>query len=73
MKVLYERAVAYLNVDYTVDFTYALAIGTSPLLQDAIYEATKKVSMKNVWRSTNCTLYVSAKVVLSAWKKYVYK
>ncbi|XP_061193543.1 N-acetylated-alpha-linked acidic dipeptidase 2-like isoform X2 [Saccostrea echinata] len=43
MKVLYERAVAYLNVDYAVDYSYVLTAGTSPLLQDSLYEATKLV------------------------------
>ena len=45
MKVLYERAVAYLNVDYAVDYNYVLYAGTSPLLQDSLYEATKLVSV----------------------------
>jgi len=44
MKVLYERAVAYLNVDYACDYHYVLAAGTSPLLQDTLYESTKLVS-----------------------------
>lgn len=43
MKVLYERAVAYLNVDYAVDYNYVLYAGTSPLLQDSLYQATKLV------------------------------
>lgn len=43
MKVLYERAVAYLNVDYAVDYNYVLFAGTSPLLQDSLYQATKLV------------------------------
>lgn len=43
MKVLYERAVAYLNVDYAVDYSYVLFAGTSPLLQDSLYQATKQV------------------------------
>ena len=44
MKVLYERAIAYLNVDYACDYTYVLVVGTSPLLQDTLYESTKLVS-----------------------------
>ncbi|XP_064617073.1 LOW QUALITY PROTEIN: N-acetylated-alpha-linked acidic dipeptidase 2-like [Liolophura sinensis] len=63
MKVLYERAVAYLNVDYTVDFTYALAIGTSPLLQDSIFEATKKIP--------NPTPSNSEKTLYDIWKKHL--
>lgn len=45
MKVLYERAVAYLNVDYAVDYNYVLFAGTSPLLQDSLYQATKLVRL----------------------------
>ncbi|KAJ8315195.1 hypothetical protein KUTeg_007345 [Tegillarca granosa] len=43
MKVLYERAVAYLNVDYACDYHYVLVAGTSPLLQDSLYSSAKKI------------------------------
>lgn len=43
MKVLYERSIAYLNVDYAADYNYVLTAGTSPLLQDTLYETTKLV------------------------------
>ncbi|KAK3585558.1 hypothetical protein CHS0354_022968 [Potamilus streckersoni] len=43
MKVLYERAVAYVNVDMLVAYTDYIIVGTSPLLQDAVYQATKMV------------------------------
>ncbi|XP_069102028.1 putative N-acetylated-alpha-linked acidic dipeptidase isoform X2 [Argopecten irradians] len=43
MKVLYERTVAYLNVDYACDYPYVLVAGTSPLLQDSLYQSAKKV------------------------------
>ncbi|XP_078323953.1 N-acetylated-alpha-linked acidic dipeptidase 2-like isoform X6 [Crassostrea virginica] len=60
MKVLYERAVAYLNVDYAVDYNYVLYAGTSPLLQDSLYEATKLVP--------NPDSSSSAKTLYDAWK-----
>ncbi|XP_021356400.1 putative N-acetylated-alpha-linked acidic dipeptidase isoform X3 [Mizuhopecten yessoensis] len=43
MKVLYERTVAYLNVDYACDYPYTLVAGSSPLLQDSLYQSAKKV------------------------------
>ncbi|GAB1611169.1 N-acetylated-alpha-linked acidic dipeptidase 2-like isoform X1, partial [Argonauta hians] len=43
MKELYERGVAYLNVDYAVDFTEILDVYTSPLLQDVMYKSAKRV------------------------------
>ncbi|XP_029645786.1 N-acetylated-alpha-linked acidic dipeptidase 2 isoform X3 [Octopus sinensis] len=43
MKELYERGVAYLNVDYALDFYEKLSINTSPLLQDVMYKSAKKV------------------------------
>ncbi|XP_056014480.1 glutamate carboxypeptidase 2-like isoform X2 [Ostrea edulis] len=60
MKVLYERAVAYLNVDYAVDYSYVLFAGTSPLLQDSLYQATKQVPNPDT-NSPDKTLY-------DAWK-----
>ncbi|XP_062590034.1 N-acetylated-alpha-linked acidic dipeptidase 2-like [Saccostrea cucullata] len=60
MKVLYERAVAYLNVDYAVDYNYVLTAGTSPLLQDSLYEATKMVP--------NPDTSSRDKTVYDAWK-----
>lgn len=60
MKVLYERAVAYLNVDYAVDYNYVLYAGTSPLLQDSLYQATKLVPNPDT-SSPDTTLY-------DAWK-----
>lgn len=44
LKVLLQRGVAYLNMDSSATSNFTLAIGTSPLLQDAIYEAAKLVS-----------------------------
>lgn len=43
MKVLFNRGVAYLNMDYAVDYTYKLDVYTSPLLEDAMYKAAKQV------------------------------
>lgn len=43
MKVLFTRGVAYLNMDYAVDYTYKLDVYTSPLLQDAMYNAAKQI------------------------------
>ena len=56
MKVLYERAIAYLNVDYACDYPYVLVAGTSPLLQDTLYESTKLVPNPNK-TSNSKTLY----------------
>ncbi|KAL3881371.1 hypothetical protein ACJMK2_027819 [Sinanodonta woodiana] len=63
MKVLYERAVAYINVDYAVDYIDNLMAGTSPLLQDPLYQAAKIVpnpdssspykTLYDVWNKTN--------------------
>ncbi|CAG5133901.1 unnamed protein product, partial [Candidula unifasciata] len=43
LKVLYERAVAYLNVDMSVQGNFTVKAAASPLLQDALYEAAKQV------------------------------
>lgn len=43
MKVLFNRGVAYLNMDYAVDYTYKLDVYTSPLLEDAMYKAAKQI------------------------------
>ncbi|PVD19368.1 hypothetical protein C0Q70_19856 [Pomacea canaliculata] len=43
LKVLLQRGVAYLNVDYSAVSNFTMAAGTSPLLQDALYEAAKLV------------------------------
>ncbi|XP_060073376.1 glutamate carboxypeptidase 2-like [Ylistrum balloti] len=43
MKVLYERTIAYLNVDYACDYPYTLVAGASPLLQDSLYLSAKQV------------------------------
>ncbi|KAK7115718.1 N-acetylated-alpha-linked acidic dipeptidase 2-like [Littorina saxatilis] len=43
LKVLHQRGVALLNLDYAAVSNYSLAVGTSPLLQDALYAAAKKV------------------------------
>ncbi|KAL3881664.1 hypothetical protein ACJMK2_028074, partial [Sinanodonta woodiana] len=63
MKVLYERAVAYLNVDYAVDYIDNLVAGTSPLLQDPLYQAAKIVpnpdstspykTLYDIWNKTS--------------------
>ncbi|KAL3881667.1 hypothetical protein ACJMK2_028077 [Sinanodonta woodiana] len=63
MKVLYERAVAYINVDYAVDYTDYLMAGTSPLLQDPLYQAAKIIpnpdptspyrTLYDIWNKTN--------------------
>ncbi|KAK3585560.1 hypothetical protein CHS0354_022970 [Potamilus streckersoni] len=63
MKVLYERAVAYINVDYAVDYIDNLVAGTSPLLQDPLYQAAKLVpnpdpaspyrTLYDIWNKTN--------------------
>lgn len=71
MKVLYERAVAYLNVDYAVDYTYNLAVGTSPLLQDSIYAAAKQVPNPTP-SSQHPTLYDIWKVRSGANEPSVY-
>lgn len=56
MKVLYERAIAYLNVDYACDYNYVLTAGTSPLLQDTLYETTKLIANPDK-KSSYKTLY----------------
>ncbi|BFY98895.1 hypothetical protein BsWGS_01935 [Bradybaena similaris] len=43
LKVLYERSVAYLNVDMSVQGNYTVKAATTPLLQDALYEAARQV------------------------------
>uniref|UniRef100_A0A0B7B352 Aminopeptidase NAALADL1 n=1 Tax=Arion vulgaris TaxID=1028688 RepID=A0A0B7B352_9EUPU len=43
LKVLYERSVAYLNVDMSAQGNYTLLASVSPLLQDALYDAAKQV------------------------------
>jgi hypothetical protein len=50
-KLLTDKAVAYLNVDYVMDGNVSLTVGAMPTLHDVIFEATKKVSWKN--RLTN--------------------
>lgn len=47
MKVLQERAVAYINVDTAVTGNYSLGVAASPLLYRAIFNATKKVINPN--------------------------
>lgn len=53
MKVLLQRAVAYLNLDYSAVSNFTMAVGTSPLLHDIIYSVAKKVPSLNpsVWNS----------------------
>ncbi|KAL3881663.1 hypothetical protein ACJMK2_028073 [Sinanodonta woodiana] len=63
MKVLYERAVAYINVDYAVAYIDNLVAGTSPLLQDPLYQAAKIVpnpdptspykTLYDIWNKTS--------------------
>lgn len=43
LKLLLQRAIAYLNLDYPALSNYTLAVGTSPLLQDVLYSAAKKI------------------------------
>lgn len=43
VKLLTGRAVAYLNVDYTLDGTAALTVGALPTLRDTIFTAARKV------------------------------
>ncbi|XP_078682601.1 aminopeptidase NAALADL1-like [Branchiostoma floridae x Branchiostoma belcheri] len=42
-KLLGERLVTYVNMDVGVSGNYSLAVGASPSLRNAIYEATKRV------------------------------
>ncbi|XP_071484102.1 putative N-acetylated-alpha-linked acidic dipeptidase [Diadema antillarum] len=57
-KVLGERAVAYINTDVAVDGNNTFRAKTTPLLQQALFEATKKVpdgetgerTVYDVWR-----------------------
>ena len=42
-KVLGERAVAYINTDSSVVGNYSFYGSVSPLLRQALYDATKKV------------------------------
>ena len=44
-KTLYDRALAYLNVDWSVTGHDRVNIGASPLLYNVIYTATKTVSV----------------------------
>ena len=48
VKILHERAVAYLNVDVAVEGNYTLTGQGVPLLQDAIFTVAKKVIMFKV-------------------------
>ena len=43
-KILYDRALSYLNVDISVAGHDHIRIGSTPLLYSAIYTATKMVS-----------------------------
>ena len=43
LKLLHQRGVAYLNMDYAAVSNYTLAIGTSPLLQDVLYAVANQV------------------------------
>nr|KAG5703745.1 hypothetical protein BaRGS_023034 [Batillaria attramentaria] len=45
LKLLQQRGVAYLNVDYAVDGHYSIAVGSSPLLQDVLYAVAKKLKL----------------------------
>ena len=44
MERLHSRAVAYINLDEAVSGNYSFAAAGSPLLADALYQATKDVS-----------------------------
>ena len=44
VKILHERAVAYLNVDVAVQRNFTLRGEGSPLLQEAIFNVARKVS-----------------------------
>ena len=44
-KTLYDRALSYLNVDWSVSGHDRVWIGASPLLYNVIYMATKMVSV----------------------------
>ena len=43
LRVLFHRGVAYLNLDMAAVSNYTVAIGASPLLQDAMYQSAKQV------------------------------
>jgi len=43
IQVLQERAVAYLHMTYACEHSYVLEAHISPLLQDVLYDAAKKV------------------------------
>ncbi|XP_076465735.1 glutamate carboxypeptidase 2-like isoform X2 [Babylonia areolata] len=55
LKVLQQRGVAYLNMDFSAVANYTLDLGTSPLLQDAVYQAAKQAPSPDV--SVGATLY----------------
>ncbi|KAL8618688.1 hypothetical protein ACOMHN_048864 [Nucella lapillus] len=42
-KVLQQRGVAYLNMDSAAVANFTMAVGTSPLLQNVVYQAAKQV------------------------------
>ena len=63
MKSIYERAVAYLNVDYACDYHYVLVAGLSPLLQDALYHSAKKVPNKK----KKCYFYMQVRFTICTW------
>jgi len=53
LKILGDRAVAYLNVDIAVEGMQALGASGVPLLYDMLYNATKKVSIYSCMISLN--------------------
>ncbi|KAK7492612.1 hypothetical protein BaRGS_00016091, partial [Batillaria attramentaria] len=66
LKLLQQRGVAYLNVDYAVDGHYSIAVGSSPLLQDVLYAVAKKVSVIGCCPSPNAT---AASTLYELWKQ----
>jgi len=46
VKLLTDKAVAYLNVDYVLEGNSSMTVGAMPTLYDVIFNATKKVSLK---------------------------
>ena len=55
-KILYDRALSYLNVDISVSGHDHIRIKATPLLYSAIYMATKMVS--HIDMSSLCYTYV---------------
>ncbi|CAM1312675.1 FOLH1 (predicted) [Pycnogonum litorale] len=65
-KILRERAIAYVNADSVVVGTEAIVASGSPLLQNAVFNATKEVPNPGVRKKNLKTVY-------DAWLNYEFR